>query len=265
MKVQKLTVAACWGTGIDRMVAQKICLTLSSFEINIRESFQLMREENSYCDVTLASEDGHTVNAHRVILAAGSEFFSGIIRQANSTTRIFLYLKGIKGQELENILDFLYNGQTRLSQEELDKFLVIAKELKIKGLEEEVGERHREERELTREKEEIINEKANGNVLSEQYEYKGKEEDRQTEKIKIEDETHVQPLNKDNAIQNKTNKDRKKIGLKDTDYEIIKEDDTERLEKLNVQVEKMMEKKEEKHTGLTVWSCKVCHKKGNIL
>ena len=112
----------------------RVCVTQSSFEANVRESFQLMREENSHCDVTLASEDGHAVSAHRVILAAGSDFFRGIFKQARPKD-IFLYLKGVKQQELDNILDFLYNGQAHLAQDELNNFLVIARELKIKGLE----------------------------------------------------------------------------------------------------------------------------------
>ena len=102
------------------MAAQKLCLMLSSFESNVRESFRLMREESSYCDVTLASDDGHTIDAHRVILTAGSEFFGEVCRQAGPS-KLFLYLKGIKRQELENVVDFLYNGQTYLAQEELNK------------------------------------------------------------------------------------------------------------------------------------------------
>ena len=115
------------------MVAQKLCLTLSSFETNVRESFLLMRDENSHCDVTLASEDGHTVEAHRVILSAGSDFFRGVFRRAKPFN-LYLYLKGIKRQELENIVDFLYKGETYLAQAELNRFLAAARELKIKGL-----------------------------------------------------------------------------------------------------------------------------------
>ena len=44
-------------------------------------------------------------------------------------------MKGVKLQELEEILDFMYYGWTNIVQEDLQSFLVLAEELKIEGLE----------------------------------------------------------------------------------------------------------------------------------
>jgi len=46
----------------------------------------------------------------------------------------FIYLKGIKGVELENIIDFLYNGEVYVPQVELNSFLETAEEMQVKGL-----------------------------------------------------------------------------------------------------------------------------------
>ena len=47
---------------------------------------------------------------------------------------LLIYLKGINSAELEHVTDFLYNGETFITQEELKMFLETAKELQIKGL-----------------------------------------------------------------------------------------------------------------------------------
>ena len=46
----------------------------------------------------------------------------------------FIYLKGFKGVDLEYVVDFLYNGEALIAQEELENFLDTAHELQLKGL-----------------------------------------------------------------------------------------------------------------------------------
>ena len=43
-----------------------------------------------------------------------------------------LYLKGVIGKDLQGILDFIYRGETKVAEEELNAFLSVAEELKIK-------------------------------------------------------------------------------------------------------------------------------------
>ena len=43
-------------------------------------------------------------------------------------------MKGIKRVELEHVIDFLYNGEANIAQEELTLFLDTAQELNLKGL-----------------------------------------------------------------------------------------------------------------------------------
>jgi len=113
----------------------KYCLKWNwdEFEANIRESFMKLREEQKLFDVTLATDDGQQIQAHKIVLAAGSEFFNDIFVKTDHNNML-IYLSGIRSAELEHITDYLYNGETFIAQEGLTKFLETAQELKVKGL-----------------------------------------------------------------------------------------------------------------------------------
>ena len=82
--------------------------------------------------MTLACEDDQ-LQAHKVILSACSPFFKTVLRR-NRHEHPLLYLKGVKYQELVAVLNFMYHGEVNVAQEELNSFLAIAEELKVKGL-----------------------------------------------------------------------------------------------------------------------------------
>merc|ERR1712073_92960 len=45
-----------------------------------------------------------------------------------------LYLRGIKMKELNSIINFMYHGEANVDQANLNLFLSISEELKVKGL-----------------------------------------------------------------------------------------------------------------------------------
>ena len=45
-----------------------------------------------------------------------------------------IYMRGIKALELVAIVDFIYQGEANIYQEDLDGFLALADELQLKGL-----------------------------------------------------------------------------------------------------------------------------------
>ena len=116
---------------------EKFCLKWNDFQENISSSFVSLREDNDFADVTLACEDGKQVKAHKVILAASSPFFQNLLKR-NPHQHPLIYMRGVKSADLVAIVDFLYHGEVNVYQEDLDVFLAIAEELKIKGL---AGER----------------------------------------------------------------------------------------------------------------------------
>ena len=118
---------------------EKFCLPWNDFEKKIRNSFKELREAENQFDVTLACEDNQQIKAHKIILSAGSDFFRQVLKQTNHSSP-FIYLKGIRIVELENIVEFLYNGEAHVAHEELNKFLKTGKELQVKGLQNNLGD-----------------------------------------------------------------------------------------------------------------------------
>ena len=112
----------------------------NDFETNIRESFRELREDNNYFDVTLATDDGYLIEAHKLILSAGSNFFREIFKKTKHPTP-FIYLKGIQKVEFEYIVNFLYNGEAYIAQEELNKILEPGQDLQVKGLQNDTKEK----------------------------------------------------------------------------------------------------------------------------
>jgi len=111
---------------------EKFCLRWNDFESNVSTAFRDLREEKDFFDVTLACDDSQ-VDAHKVILAACSPFFRNVLRR-NPHQHPLLYLKGVKYKELVCVLNFMYQGEVNVAQEELNTFLAVAEDLKVKGL-----------------------------------------------------------------------------------------------------------------------------------
>jgi len=111
---------------------EKFCLRWNDFESNISGAFRELREDKDFFDVTLACDD-EQLQAHKVILSACSPFFRTILRR-NKHEHPLLYLKGVKYVDLVSVLNFMYHGEVNVAQEELNSFLAVAEDLKVKGL-----------------------------------------------------------------------------------------------------------------------------------
>lgn len=115
------------------------CLRWNDFAENVSGAFKELRAENDFFDVTLACSDSgaRTLQAHKVILSACSNFFKTTFRQqmnAHKHPNPYIYLRGVSYSDLVSILDFIYNGEVNVAQEDLNSFLAVAEELQIKGL-----------------------------------------------------------------------------------------------------------------------------------
>ena len=121
------------------MAADNFCLRWNDFAENVSSAFKDLRTENDFFDVTLACSDSasKTLQAHKVILSACSNVFKGIFRKQTNVqnlANLYIYMSGITYNNLASILDFIYNGEVNIAQEDLNSFLAIAEELQIKGL-----------------------------------------------------------------------------------------------------------------------------------
>jgi len=114
-------------------MTDKFCLKWNDFQKNISNTFDSLRGDVDFTDVTLACEDGQQVEAHKVILAASSPFFQKLLK-LNKHPHPLVYMRGVKSEDLVAIVDFLYHGEANVFQKNLDGFLAIAEELNLKGL-----------------------------------------------------------------------------------------------------------------------------------
>ena len=91
----------------------------------------LERYDCEFFDVTIASEDKQ-LQAHKLILSACSPFFKNILR-SNHHPHPLLYLKGVSFRDMEAVLNFMYHGEVNVAQDDLNSFLQVAEDLRVKG------------------------------------------------------------------------------------------------------------------------------------
>jgi len=113
--------------------SEKFCLKWNDFETNISLAFRDLRDNKDFFNVTLCCDDDSQVDAHKTILSACSPFFRSVLKR-NPHQHPLLYLKGVKYKEMVAILDFMYMGEVNVAQDELNSFLAVAEDLRVKGL-----------------------------------------------------------------------------------------------------------------------------------
>ena len=114
-------------------MSERLCVKWNDFQDSVVSTFENLRKSCEFTDVTLACEDGEQVEAHKVILAASSQFFQKLL-QKNSHPHPLIFMRGVKAQELGEIVNFLYHGEANIRQENLEAFLKLAGELQLEGL-----------------------------------------------------------------------------------------------------------------------------------
>ena len=108
-------------------------LNLREFDTHALTSLKALFNTNDFADVTLVTDDDNQFQAHKVILGFGSAFFRNILKK-NQHPFPLIYLKNISKTQLEAVLKFLYLGQVQVLENQIQEFLHIAEDLKIKGL-----------------------------------------------------------------------------------------------------------------------------------
>ena len=112
---------------------EKFSLKWNDFQTIVSNSFKSLKQEKDFFDVTLIAEDQKQIDSHKVILSACSSFFKPIL-QNNKHSHPLIYLSGINSTNLQLIIDYVYEGEVQLFQEQLDSFLAAAQKLQIAGL-----------------------------------------------------------------------------------------------------------------------------------
>ena len=118
---------------------EKLYLKWNDFHTNLSTSYNKLREDTEFSDVTLACEDSKIIEAHRIILSASSPVFKEIL-SSNKNQHPIIYMKGVKYKYFTSIIEFIYHGEVTVHQEDLVNILELAEDLKLKGLAEKGNE-----------------------------------------------------------------------------------------------------------------------------
>ena len=88
--------------------------------------------ETDYCDVTLACEDKQ-IKTHKLIISSSSPVLRNILK-SHQTPHPLIYLRKVTYRNLCNLLNFMYQGQVDVAEEDLGSFLEVAEDLNVRGL-----------------------------------------------------------------------------------------------------------------------------------
>ena len=237
---------------------EKLSLKLKNFENNVAKSWKELREGEGegLCDVTLACDGDYQVDAHKIVLSLGSTFFSQIFRKSKDQ-KMFIYLKGVNQTGIENVLDFLYNGEAKVAQDELNSFLQIADEFQIRGLENIQLEKNIFQKSFVKKStENVISSKVNLKQIDKlesldisdhtNYNFSVEMAEDQT----ISKDTIIAQQNEDDSLNNISEIENVESNDKDVEQTSIQNN----LD-LDMQIYKLLEKKED------FWYCTPCGKK----
>ena len=153
-------------------------LDWKTFPNHLVSTFKDLGGIKEFADVTLVSDDQIQTPAHKVVLSACSPVLRSLLVN-NPHSHPLLYLRGIKQIELQAILKFMYFGETQISEDRIDEFLTVARDLEFKEISNKQDENGTPEKnilspQLEEKVEEAISEK--GEIYPESIEINEKEE-----------------------------------------------------------------------------------------
>lgn len=113
-------------------MSDRYCLRWNNHQSNMISIFHDLLKKEAFTDVTLAVEN-HTIKCHKLILAACSPYLQKLLEESPCKHPTII-LKDIKYTDLQILLDFMYNGEVSIMQDQLGSLLKTAEVLKVKGL-----------------------------------------------------------------------------------------------------------------------------------
>lgn len=114
------------------MASEQFSLCWDNFHKNMSSGMQSLLETEDLVDVTLAVE-GRYLKAHKMVLSVCSPYFRELF-QTNPCKHPIVFMKDVSYIALSDLLQFMYQGEVQVAQENLSTFIKTAEALQIKGL-----------------------------------------------------------------------------------------------------------------------------------
>ena len=112
---------------------EKYLMKWDGFYENILNTFNILRGTPDFTDVTLVCNDNTRIEAHRVILSSGSTLFSSLLKGTQNAHPL-IFLRGVKSEDMATIVNFIYHGEVSIYKKDVNGFLSLAEDFKVKGL-----------------------------------------------------------------------------------------------------------------------------------
>ncbi|XP_028153226.1 protein tramtrack, beta isoform isoform X12 [Diabrotica virgifera virgifera] len=114
------------------MSSEQFSLCWDNFHKNMSSGMNSLLENEDLVDVTLAVQ-GKCLKAHKMVLSVCSPYFKELFK-SNPCKHPIVFMKDVSYEALSDLLQFMYQGEVQVSQENLTTFIKTAEALQIKGL-----------------------------------------------------------------------------------------------------------------------------------
>ena len=105
-------------------------LFAKDFPTQYLQKLRSLYVDKTFTDVMLVSDDQKQFFAHRVILASVSAVFRNILQGLSNVQFPVIYCKDVKGEDLDCLLAFIYNGELK-SEQNYTTVLQLLKDFKL--------------------------------------------------------------------------------------------------------------------------------------
>lgn len=114
------------------MASEQFSLCWDNFHKNMSSGMNSLLENEDLVDVTLAIE-GKYLKAHKMVLSVCSPYFRDLFK-GNPCQHPIVFMKDVSYTAMSDLLQFMYQGEVQVSQENLTRFIKTAEALQVKGL-----------------------------------------------------------------------------------------------------------------------------------
>ncbi|XP_059479483.1 protein tramtrack, alpha isoform-like isoform X2 [Neocloeon triangulifer] len=114
------------------MASQQYSLRWNNYVRHMTSAFESLRSDRDLIDVTLSCE-GKKIPAHKMLLSACSSYFKDLFKE-NPCQHPVIIFRNVTFDDLMALVDFMYNGEVNVEQEQLASFLHTAELLQVQGL-----------------------------------------------------------------------------------------------------------------------------------
>ena len=119
----------------DSEASELLQLQWSNHSTAFGTALNILRSDDTFCDVTLITSEGEHFPAHKVIISACSTHLRAMLKPLPRWQHPVLIMpKDVPMDDLRDIITFMYSGEVHVERGRLESFLYSAELLKVHGL-----------------------------------------------------------------------------------------------------------------------------------